>query len=60
MRLFWSAGLFNTATSYRRLIFPELQAAVCVHRDAAPFAQHSQGLLEAGAGLPLHVRRDAQ
>lgn len=45
---------------YRHLISPELQTAVCVHRDATPFAQHSEGLLEAGAGLPLHVHRDAQ
>ena len=39
---------------------PELQAAVCIHRDPAPFAEHSEGLLETGAGLPLHVHSDAQ
>lgn len=38
----------------------ELQAALCVHRDPAPTAKHGEGLLETGAGLPLHVHRDAQ
>lgn len=39
---------------------PELQAALCIHSDPAPAAQHSEGLLEIGAGLPLHVHRDAE
>lgn len=50
----------SSAIVYPHLILSELQAAVCVHSDATPFAQHSEGLLEAGAGLPLHVHRDAQ
>lgn len=39
---------------------PELQAAFCIHSDPAPVAKHSEGFLEIGAGLPLHIHRDAQ
>lgn len=38
----------------------ELQTASSLHRDPAPSAQHGQRLLEAGAGLPLHLYSDAQ
>lgn len=41
-------------------IFTELQTAVCVHRYPASSAQHRQRLLEAGAGLSLHVYSDAE
>lgn len=39
---------------------PELQAAFCIHSDTAPIAKHSKGLLEIGAGLPLHIHSNAQ
>lgn len=38
----------------------ELQAAVRVHRYPASFAEHSEGFLEAGSGLSLHVYRHAE
>lgn len=38
----------------------ELQAAVCIHSDPAPVAKHSEGFLETGAGLPLHIHSNAQ
>lgn len=38
----------------------ELQAAVCIHRDPAPIAKYSEGFLEAGAGLSLHIHSDAE
>ncbi len=38
----------------------ELQAAVCVHRYPASFAQHREGLLASGSGLSLHIDRDAK
>lgn len=50
--LTFSSSSFSSST--------ELQAAICVHRYPAPLAQHGQRLLEAGAGLPLHLHSDAQ
>lgn len=42
------------------LPFVELQATICFHRYPASTTQHCKRLLEASAGLPLHIYSDAK
>lgn len=57
MHLVYSASALSFSSSS---LPPELQAAFCIHSDTAPIAKHSKGLLEIGAGLPLHIHSNAQ